>query len=37
VAVLKGKTTLITGGSAGVGLAVARRFAEEGVISPDAT
>jgi NAD(P)-dependent dehydrogenase (short-subunit alcohol dehydrogenase family) len=30
VALLKGKTAVITGGSAGVGLAVAKRFAEEG-------
>jgi NAD(P)-dependent dehydrogenase (short-subunit alcohol dehydrogenase family) len=30
VALLKGKTAVITGGSAGVGLTVAKRFAEEG-------
>ena len=30
MALLKGKTAVITGGSAGVGLAVAKRFAEEG-------
>jgi NAD(P)-dependent dehydrogenase (short-subunit alcohol dehydrogenase family) len=30
VALLKGKTAVITGGSGGVGLAVAKRFAEEG-------
>jgi NAD(P)-dependent dehydrogenase (short-subunit alcohol dehydrogenase family) len=30
VALLKGKTTVITGGSAGVGLATAKRFAEQG-------
>ena len=30
MALLKGKTAVITGGSAGVGLAIAKRFAEEG-------
>ena len=30
MALLKDKTAVITGGSAGVGLAVAKRFAEEG-------
>ena len=30
MALLKGKTAVITGGSAGVGLAVAKRFVEEG-------
>ena len=30
MALLKGKTAVITGGSAGVGLAIAKRFVEEG-------
>src|SRR5258705_11921764 len=30
VALLKGKTVVITGGSTGVGLAIAKRFVEEG-------